>query len=169
MAGNMTSANTKRKFNLFDAFILIFAVLAIVAIAYVLSGKASPTKIAVKTTHVTYQVEINGVIAELKNSAQVGDTVRDGVKRVNIGTITGVDVKPFTAQVPNLEENGKFNTAVVGDRSTVVLTIEADANESSGRYAVNGSTLGIGTLMYIQSKHFAGEGYCIGLAANENP
>lgn len=160
----MAGTTTKRKFNVFDALILLVAVFAVAAIAYILSGKAAPEKIAAKTTHVTYQVEINGVISELKSSAQVGDTVRDGVKRVNIGTITGVEVKPYTAQVPDLLENGKFNTAVVGDRSTVVLTIEADANETGGHYAVNGSALGIGTLMYVQSKHFAGEGYCIGLS-----
>jgi alkanesulfonate monooxygenase SsuD/methylene tetrahydromethanopterin reductase-like flavin-dependent oxidoreductase (luciferase family) len=94
----------------------------------------------------------------------IADLVGASRKRF-IGTITGVEVKPYTAQVPDLLENGKFNTAVVGDRSTVVLTIEADANETGGHYAVNGSALGIGTLMYVQSKHFAGEGYCIGLSA----
>ena len=113
-----------------------------------------------KQVPIEYSVVVDNVPEEIKNSAKVGDAVRDGVTNSQIGKITYVEVYPYTLATDDLENGTKKQTEMPG-RYTVLITIEANASKSGGSFSVDGKEIAAGLYLPIQSANFSGEGYCV--------
>jgi len=153
---------SKKRFNIFDAVIVILLLIFIAAAVFFLST----SKKSNSGFKVNYDIEITNIDESLKDAATVGDVIKDGVKKVIIGTISGVEVIPYQIEVTNYEQGTKVMSPIPG-RYTVILHCTGDGQMNGNRISVNGFNLGVGTVVHVQSKNFAGTGYCIGIDAEK--
>ena len=144
----------KHRFNLFDVLIIVL-VIAVAAAVFWFFNRDKGGTILAAGTKVTYQLEITNVPQEVAYSPRIGDYVKEGVRKVRLGKIVGVDVQPYEKLTRNLIDD-TINLTPVPDRYTVVITCEADGKLSGGRVSVNGHVFGVGSEIALQSKNFAG-------------
>ncbi|MPM16513.1 hypothetical protein SDC9_62894 [bioreactor metagenome] len=163
------SVDSKRRrksgFNLFDLFILLIVAAAVVLIFWLVGGRKS---VAVEgaAVKVTYKVEVTAVTEDYKDSARVGDTVRDGVRKSDLGKITAVKVSPMTSVTSNIL-TGEAVKAESPTKYKVELTCEADGSLTQGRVSIGSYNIGVGTEIYVQSYGFSGKGYCVAMSYEE--
>ena len=155
----------KMKFNIMDVLILlvIAAVAAVLLYVFVFSENTPMDSLGgTQTTKITYVVEIANVDDIYADKISVGDTLIDSSKKMNIGTITAVESQPYVHLGKNLT-NGTMELTTVDNRSTIYVTVEADATLSGFSYNVNGYTVYVGQQVHLSLPHFVGSGYCIAL------
>lgn len=162
----LNSIGKKRKqayrFNWFDILVAVIVIAAIVFGAWFFSQRGGVAGITSETAKVTYKIEFQRVIADVKDAPRAGDEVRDAIKRYRLGKVVHVE---SSEQIELVEDtiSGKVIESVSPGLYTVILTIEADAVINDGRVTVDGETIAVGSRMVIRTPHFSGEGYCIGL------
>lgn len=154
----------KMKFNIMDVLILlgIAAVAAVLLYVFVLSEDTPVDSLSGGTAKITYVVEIANVDDVYADKISVGDTLIDSSKKVNIGTITAVESQPYVHLGKNLT-NGTMELTTMDNRSTIYVTVEADATLSGFSYTVNGYTVYVGQQVHLSLPHFVGSGYCIAM------
>lgn len=153
----------KHKFNILDLIIIIVLVLAIAGAAWFFQRSKGSSE---GTQSISYVVEVTNVTQDLKDSVQIGDTVIDGVKKTQIGTITNVEVINQTTDTYSPDLDTIVKTEKPG-YYTLQITCQADADVSDSAISVNSYRIAIGNTIYFQSKHFAAEGYCIKINTGE--
>ncbi len=156
---------TKARFNLFDVFV-IAVIVAALGIVLVLAGGLERTDVAGQPVEVSYQLELTYVGEEYKDSARVGDIVKDGVRKTELGEITSVKVSPMTAITTN-PDTGEVLEVDVPGKYKVILTCKANGNVDSGRVAIGSFTLGVGTEVFVQTYGISGRSFCIGVSYEE--
>ena len=154
----------KMKFNIMDVLILlgIAAVAAVLLYVFVLSEDTPVNSLYGDVQKITYVVEITNVDDAYADKISVGETLIDSSKKVNIGTIVAVESQPYVHLGKNLNE-GTMELTTVDNRSTIYVTVEADASLSGFAYTVNGHTVYVGQQVHLSLPHFVGTGYCIAL------
>ena len=155
----------KMKFNIMDVLILlaIAAVAAVILYVFVFSentpmdslGKAQATKI-------TYVIEVTGVDDALSDNISVGETLIDASTKMNIGTIVAVESQPYVYLGKNITA-GTMELTTVDNKSTIYVTVEANATLSGISYNISGYSIYVGEQVYLSLPHFTGTGYCISL------
>lgn len=155
----------KMKFNIMDVLILlgILAVAAVLLYVFVLSENTPVDSLSGnETTKVTYVIEISGVDDIYADKISVGETLIDSSKKMNIGTIVAVESQPYVHLGKNLT-TGTMELTTVEGKSTIYVTVEADAVLSGISYNIGGYTIYVGEQVNLSLPHFVGVGYCISL------
>ena len=148
--------------NFFDIIILLVVVLAVTLIFWMVGGRQA-VSLAGAAVKVTYKVEVGLVTEDYKDSARVGDMIRDGVGKTALGKITAVKVVPMTTITMN-PVTGEVVKATSPSKYRVELTCEADGTMTGGRVSIGSFEMGVGTEMFVQSYGFSGKGYCVALS-----
>ncbi len=152
----------KAKINVFDIFIALIVVAAIAVVYMFFTSRDNIVEVNSNAT-VTYKVEFQNVYDEIAYTTKIGDPIRDGVSKINVGEIVDFDVSP-TIRVTEDTIAGVAKNVVVPERFNVTLTIEAPAVVTDGSVSVNGTDILVGQQMHMQSKHFSGSGFCVAVS-----
>lgn len=158
----------KIKFNIMDVLILlvIAAVVAVLLYVFVLSeSKPMDSLGGAQTAKITYVIELTAVDDALSDNISVGETLIDSAKKMSIGTVVAVDSQPYVYLGKNLNE-GTMELTTVDDKSTIYVTVEADATLSGISYSIAGYDIYVGEKVYLSLPNFTGTGYCISLKAH---
>ncbi len=148
--------------NFFDLLILLIVVAAVALLFWLVGGRKSVTAEG-NAVKITYKVEVGSVTDDYKDSARVGDTVRDGVRKTALGKITAIKVSPMTSITSNIL-TGEVIKAESPTKYKVELTCEADGTLTEGRVGIGSFNIGVGTEIYVQSYGFSGKGYCVAMS-----
>ena len=157
----------KMKFNIMDVLILlaVTAVAAVLLYVFVLSENTPVDSLGgAPTTKITYVVELTGIDDALSDNISVGETLIDAAKKMNIGTIVAVETQPYVYLGKNLTD-GTMELTTVDNKSTVYVTVEADATLTGISYSISGYDIYVGEKVYLSLPDFTGTGYCISLKA----
>lgn len=139
-------------FNLFDIVVLIVAVL--MGIVLVLFSRG--TKSADVT--VRYTVEFTDMQNGTASLVQVGDSLVDRVKQLELGKVISVEVDSTIHQVQDFEQGGIRETHSA-TRQTALVVIEAPAAETEQEILVSGGyRLKIGTSVSAKGPGYAAYG-----------
>lgn len=158
----------KMKFNIMDLLILlaIAAVAAVLLYVFVLSENTPVDSLGgAQTTKITYVIEVTGVDDALSDNIAVGETLIDAAKKMNIGTIVAVESQPYVYLGKNITE-GAMELTTVDGKSTIYVTVEADASLAGISYSISGYEIYVGEKVYLSLPNFTGSGYCISLKAH---
>ena len=113
---------------------------------------------------ITYVVELTGIDDALSDNISIGETLIDAAKKMNIGTIVAVETQPYVYLGKNLTD-GTMELTTVDNKSTVYVTVEADATLTGISYSISGYDIYVGEKVYLSLPDFTGTGYCISLKA----
>lgn len=158
----------KMKFNIMDVLILlaVAAVAAVLVYVFVLSENTPVDSLGgAPTTKITYVVELTGIDDALSDNISVGETLIDAAKKMNIGTIVAVETQPYVYLGKNLTD-GTMELTTVDNKSTIYVTVEADATLTGIAYSISGYDIYVGEKVYLSLPDFTGTGYCISLKAH---
>ena len=158
----------KMKFNIMDVLILlaVAAVAAVLVYVFVLSENTPVDSLGgAPTTKITYVVELTGIDDALSDNISVGETLIDAAKKMNIGTIVAVETQPYVYLGKNLTD-GTMELTTVDNKSTIYVTVEADATLTGISYSISGYDIYVGEKVYLSLPDFTGTGYCISLKAH---
>ena len=163
---NRTSTRKRRAgFNLFDLFVLL-VIGAVGALAFILISGNDTIGSGGSPVTVTYRVEIENVSTLVRDSARTNVSVRDGVRKTPLGTITNLTYHNAYFMEGNAE-TGEVVKATVDNRFNVVLTCQANGVLEGGRVKIGDYTMAVGTAVSLQSTGISGTGYCISLSYEE--
>ncbi|MBQ1977010.1 MAG: DUF4330 family protein, partial [Clostridia bacterium] len=129
----------KMKFNIMDVLILlaVAVVAAVLLYVFVLSENTPVDSLGgAPTTKITYVVELTGIDDALSDNISVGETLIDAAKKMNIGTIVAVETQPYVYLGKNLTD-GTMELTTVDNKSTVYVTVEADATLTGISYSIS--------------------------------
>ena len=159
-------SKAKIRFNLMDALILLvaLAVIALLLYVFVFSETSSVQSAAAEQYELTYVVEVTGIEEEFAEMIAVGDTAIDSSKKMHIGTVTAVEVQPYTHMGTNLHE-GTLVLNPVDDYVNLYITIRADATLEGISYTISGYDIYVGKGVNLAFSDIVCSGYCISLDA----
>lgn len=152
---------TKRKHpNFFDIiFVLLIVVVALVA--YALSHQESAA--VAETTTRSYVVEFAGLRPEMADCVKAGDSVTDNVKNYPIGTVTNVEVVPYTVTTTD-KETGVIRETENPRYITLHITIEAQTIDGEKQITTDsGYVLQVGANASCSMGSLTAGGYIIEL------
>lgn len=143
--------------NFFDIVFIVLILLA-AALAYFLSHRDAAVQ---EVTRRTYQLELTHLEESMQDRVAVGDTVVDNIKNYGMGTVTAIEVYPYTDRA-NDEENGIIRQTPVDGYVTLLLTVEADTVEGEKEIATtDGYVLRTGTSVSCTAGALAATGYVL--------
>ena len=159
----MNRTNRRRRgVNFFDLFVLLLVVAVGLLAAYFIKGtKVLPTG-GNKPIEVTYRVEIENVSEQVRDSAKVGVSVRDGVRKSALGKVTDVSSSAFF-QMKGDAQTGEVRRSEVEGRYNVTVTCTAQGELRGDRVVIIEFSMGVGTQVALQSAGISGTGYCVAL------
>jgi hypothetical protein len=147
----------KRHPNFFD-ILLILLILLVAAAAYFISHQGTDS--ATLRTR-TYRIELQGLRSSMADALQPGDTATDTVKNLDLGTITAVEVQPYTVAVTD-EEAGVVRQVEMEDYVTLWITLEVETSETDSQISTtDGYVLRTGTTVYIAAGDLVASGYIL--------
>jgi len=156
---------SKIKFNLVDALLLLILAAAVVVLLYIFvwSEQHSVESLAgTEKVRISYVVEITGLQEDYADKIAVGDAPMDSSKKVPLGVITAVETRPYIYTGTNLHDGTKV-LSTVEDHVSLYLTVETDAVPEGYGYAVSGSDMYVGRLLYLAFQDIVCSGYCIAM------
>lgn len=159
-------SKAKIKFNLMDALILVLvlAVIALLLYVFVFSETSSVQSAGADQYKLTYVVEVTGISEEFADMIAAGDTAIDSSKKMQIGTVTAVEVQPYMHMGTDLHE-GALVLNPVDDYVNLYITISADAVLENISYNINGYEIFVGKSIHLAFSNIVCSGYCISLDA----
>lgn len=148
---------TRKHPNFFDILIILLLVLIAVG-AYLLSHRDSAGQEVVTRT---CTIELTDLEERMADSVAVGDLVTDNIKNYEIGTVTAVEVQPYTQGVVD-EENAILRQEPTPGRVKLLVTVECDTVEGEQEIATtSGYTLRTGTSVSVSAGKLTGTGYIL--------
>jgi hypothetical protein len=147
----------KRHPNFFDILLILLILLA-AAGAYLLSHQGTDS--ATLRTR-TYRIELQGLRSSMADALQPGDTATDTVKNLDLGTITAVEVQPYTVGVTD-EEAGVVRQVEMEDYVTLWITLEVETTETDSQISTtSGYVLRTGTSVSVAAGDLVASGYIL--------
>ena len=158
----------KVRFNLMDLLILllILAAAAVLLYVFVLSDSSSVDGLTGTETKITYVVEIVGMSDEYADKIAVGQKPIESSKKKALGTVVALESQPYTYTGTNTRD-GTLVLNNVDGYVNVYVTLEATAEPDGFAYAIEGSDIYVGRLMYLSFRDYVCSGYCIALDVQE--
>ncbi|MBQ7557697.1 MAG: DUF4330 family protein [Lachnospiraceae bacterium] len=150
----------KLRFNIIDLLIILLIVAAVVVAAKFLIDRSNSAAGPENKTVITYVVEFINIEERFSNSVQAGDSVQYEVKKVDFGTVVGVQSSPYQQITFNYDEKVE-TVSTIEDKITLSVTIEAEVEESDRGFSRNGSDIRVGQPYSLNFPNFAGTGYCV--------
>lgn len=155
----MEEQKKRRHPNFFD-IIFVVVILAVAAVAYFLSHDSASGQTTVTRSYV---LELTQLQEGMESYVAVGDTVTDNVKNYEIGTVTDVQVVPYTSAATD-EEAGIVKQAPINGYISLQLTIEVDTVETDSQISTeSGYVLRVGTSVSCTVGSLRGSGYILQL------
>lgn len=157
----MSKEKMKWRPNLFDIIVILIGIAA-VAILFVVNRPAE-TAASPSTSKVSYTINLLNLPEGTYEHIQVGDTIIDNVKKLNMGTVTAIEAIPYTVSATD-KENGVVYQAPVDGWETILLTLEADAVVTdSSITATSGYVIQVGSSVKALGPTYAGTGYILNI------
>ena len=156
----------KVRFNFIDLLLLLAMAAAIYVLLYVfvLSGKQNRNAAeTASTASIRYVIEIQNIDKDLANAVKKGQPVQDAIKRKNLGTVVGVEDKPFEKIVYDYDHNREVLSPAEG-RITLHVTVEAEVNETEDAYTADGVVIRVGEQYSVIFPGMYGVGFCTSLS-----
>lgn len=156
----MEQKKQRRHPNFFD-IIFVVVILAVAVAAYLISHDSGTRGQA--TVSRSYILELTQLQEGMESCVAVGDTVTDNIKNYEIGTVTDIQVVPYTSAATD-EEAGVVKQAAMQGYISLQLTIEADTVETESEIStVSGYTLRVGASVSCTVGSLKGSGYILQL------
>ncbi len=159
-------AKPKTRFNLMDALILlaILAVIALLLYVFIFSETNPVTGANAESYSLTYVVEATKIDEEFSDMIKVGDSVIDSAKKMQIGTVTAVEIQPYLHMGTDMHEDALVLNPVDG-YVNLYITVQADASLNGVSYSINGYDMYVGAKIHLSFDNMVCTGYCISMDA----
>ncbi|MCL1987082.1 MAG: DUF4330 domain-containing protein [Firmicutes bacterium] len=96
--------------------------------------------------------------AGFHQNVQIGEILTEGAMGQEIGRIVDVYALPFEVTAFN-EDTGTFQTTTVDGLELVYVVVESYANVTEFETLIGQFSVGVGRVVAVRSKFFAGEGF----------
>lgn len=153
-----------RRGTVFDAFLALALVLVLLMGYLYVDAKRDVT--GGERVVVSYDLQVDDVLVEYKDSAKVGDIVRDGSTNAILGTISYVEVFPYSIQTED-KTTGTHKQTKVPDRYSVRMTVRAIGQIQNGFVTIDGQDMAIGRSISIESANFSGQAQCVAMTTEQ--
>ena len=142
------------RLNLFDAMILILALIAAGVLAWLALRPAAQEADSAVTSTVRYTVRFQRWSEGSGALIEAGDKLTDNIKNYAMGTVVSWEAEPAVTQVLN-QETRQYENAVIEGYEDILVTVESPCTESDAGFLLDGGyELRVGVTTYIK-----GEGY----------
>lgn len=142
------------RLNLFDAMILILALIAGGVLAWLALRPAAQEADPAVTSTVRYTVRFQRWSEGSGALIEAGDKLTDNIKNYAMGTVVSWEAEPAVTQVLN-QETRQYENAVIEGYEDILVTVESPCTESDAGFLLDGGyELRVGVTTYIK-----GEGY----------
>ena len=156
----MEQKKKRIRFNLFDV-IVIAVILVLAAAAYLILNGLPGAADAAETTTVTYTLELTGLREEMSDSVAVGDTFYETSNGYAIGTVTAVEVVPYTVNATD-KENAVIRSEEVSGYISLQITLEIEVIETDDSLTTEeGQVIRTGVSIKASNGTLLGSGYII--------
>ncbi len=161
----MNPKTNKKKiyFNLIDVLLIVLALAAAASLVFFLRERRVVTGSDSASAEIVYRVEFSPLREELRNLAEVGNTVMNADTLEVIGEITDVSYAPCVYVGTDKTTGASVSTAYP-DRITMILTVKATASVTDAAYEVGGQELILGETLSIRVPDFTGSGIIVSVA-----
>ncbi len=150
----------KVKFNLFDALVILVILVAAVAVYLILQG-SSDDGVFAESSPISYTVEVTGLREGMEDTVSIGDEFQETSDGNTMGTVTAVEVIPYTVQATD-EEEGVIRDQEVEGYSTLRITLEVQSVEpDSAIETTEGETIRVGTSVTMSNGTLLAKGTII--------
>ena len=142
----------KIRFNVVDVFVIIIAILLVMAFAYYANGTISSKN---NLQMIRYTVSVEGFSEEFKDLIKVGDNVRNIDRACEAGTVVAV-----TPAVPNVNynentEDGTYVVAEVPGEYRCSVTVESPYTNTGSGYYIDQVEIKTGKKISLKTPGFA--------------
>lgn len=142
----------KIRFNVVDVFVIIIAILLVMAFAYYANGTISSKN---NLQMIRYTVSVEGFSEEFKDLIKVGDNVRNIDRACEAGTVVAV-----TPAVPNVNynentEDGTYVVAEVPGKYRCSVTVESPYTNTGSGYYIDQVEIKTGKKISLKTPGFA--------------
>lgn len=141
--------NGMKKVNIIDIIILAVIVLAIAAVVVLKSDGGLDSEQSFKTVTLELAEKFEG----FSENVVVGDAVTEKVKKVKIGTVTGVEAKPAEKNSYD-RKTGEPTVVNIPECEDVYVTMKIDSE----------AEVYVGKQLSVITKHFTGSGFVVAVA-----
>lgn len=150
----------KRSFrvNIVDVLLTIVIACVIAVAAFMIANAFGVDASAKEDLTIEYTIQFRGMMPEFCDNVEVGETVIDAQKRMNMGTVTRVRTEPYTKDVYD-EETEMMVNAIHPEYLTLYVTVESPGYLSEQMYYINGIKMAVGNGISIHMKNLCATGY----------
>ena len=153
----MTEKRTFRV-NIVDILLTIVIACVIAVAAFMIANAFGVDASEKENLTIEYTIQFRGMMPEFCDNVEVGETVIDAQKRLNLGTVTRVRTEPYTKDVYD-EETELMVKATHPEYLTLYITVESPGYLSEGMYYLNGIKMAVGNGISIHMKNLCATGY----------
>ena len=151
----------KIRFNGVDLFILLFIAAAIFLLLYVfVFDNDNPMTDGASEEEIEYVILVQNVDESLAYQVKIGQTLKESVKKQEIGEVIGVQSKPYVVSSFDYESGKEVSTTVEG-KINLEITVKAKVNETDRAFTINGCEIRVGESYGIMFPNFFGTGRVI--------
>ena len=154
----MTDEKRSFRINIVDVLLTIVIACVIAFAAFMIANAFGVDASAKEDITIEYTIQFRGLQPEFCDNVEVGETVIDAQKRLNLGTVTRVRTEPYTKDVYD-EETETMVKATHPDYLTLYITVEAPGYFSEEMYYLNGIKMAVGNGISIHMKNLCATGY----------
>ena len=156
----MEQKKKRIKFNLFDVIVIVL-ILVLAAAAYLILNGLPWADDSEDITTITYTLELTGLKEDMADSVAVGDDFYETSNGYAIGTVTGIDVVPYTIYATD-EENAVIQSEEVSDYINLQITLEAEVVVTDDSLTTEeGQVIRTGVSITASNGSLLGSGYII--------
>lgn len=150
----------KRSFrvNIVDILLTIVIACVIAVAAFMIANAFGVDASEKEDLTIEYTIQFRGMMPEFCDNVEVGETVIDAQKRLNLGTVTRVRTEPYTKDVYD-EETERMVKATHPEYLTLYITVESPGYLSEEMYYLNGIKMAVGNGISIHMKNLCATGY----------
>lgn len=135
------------KIPVFDLVIVLIAlVIAAVGIKILTSSNAAESAIDTKTQKIQYTVSVKGLSNDIEDLPMPAHTIKDGNTNSEIGKVVSA-IKTENKSYDFNPVTGEKIVSVIEDRYDLIITVEANANQSERCTEINNVRIGVGKTM----------------------
>lgn len=153
------------RLNLFDGIVLILvlAVGAFLVWRHFRSAPPPEENVGPAVQTIRYTVEFSRWDEGVSSLIQVGDSLVDSVRNVDIGKVTAVEAVPASAMFLN-QEKKVYELHTLPGLEDVRVTVESDGTIDERAVSLNGSyPIRVGQSLYIRGEGYVGSGPVISI------
>jgi len=154
---NDQSRKKRIYFNLIDVILIVLVLAAVISLVFLLKNNRVTVGSDKTTEEIVYRIEFSPLREELRNFAEVGNTVVLTESLKAIGEITDVS---YTSchYVGTNKATGASVSSPYPEHITMVLTVKATAIKTDTGYTLSGRELILGESLSIRLPNFTGSG-----------